>query len=97
MDWSGLAGSTVMSTDPYYQRVISDIRTRVASGEWPPGTKLPSTRELVRMYQDQLRSPSLSISTVRRAVGLLTAFGELRGDQGLGVFVVGRDDGQASA
>ena len=86
MESSGLAGSALVS-EPFYQRIIADIRARVASGQWPAGTKLPSTRELVAMYQAKFESTTLTHSTVRHAISLLIERGELRGQQGLGVYV----------
>ncbi|MEE6259354.1 winged helix-turn-helix domain-containing protein [Plantactinospora sonchi] len=67
--------------EPHYRRIIADIRQRIASGEWPPGHKLPSTKALAEMYQVR------SSSTVRSAVTILLETGELYGHQGLGVFV----------
>lgn len=83
---AGLAGSTHM-TESYRRRIIDDIRGRIASGEWPPGSKLPSTRELVAFYKTQLPAPALAVTTVRHAISVLIETGELRGQQGLGVFV----------
>ncbi|MEO3923727.1 winged helix-turn-helix domain-containing protein [Micromonosporaceae bacterium B7E4] len=67
--------------EPYYRRIIADIRQRIASGEWPPGHKLPSTKSLAEMYEVR------SQSTVRSAITLMIETGELYGHQGLGVFV----------
>ncbi|WP_326550341.1 winged helix-turn-helix domain-containing protein [Micromonospora sp. NBC_01813] len=67
--------------EPHYRRIIADIRQRIASGEWPPGHRLPSTRELADLYQVR------SQSTVRQAITILIETGELYGHQGLGVFV----------
>ena len=69
---------------PLYRQIIDDIRRRIASGEWPPGTKTPSTRELQRMYD--VPSPT----TVRQAILILQETGELRGHQGRGVYVAER-------
>lgn len=77
-------------SEPFYRRILTDIRARIASGEWPPGTKLPSTRELQAHYREEFASPTLTHSTVRHAVSLLIEMGELRGQQGLGVFVAQR-------
>ncbi|WP_423202970.1 GntR family transcriptional regulator [Micromonospora kangleipakensis] len=54
---------------------------RIASGEWPPGHKLPSTKALAELYEVG------SQSTVRQAITILIETGELYGHQGLGVFV----------
>ncbi|WP_422745603.1 GntR family transcriptional regulator [Micromonospora sp. WMMD754] len=61
-------------------------RRRIASGEWPPGHKLPSTKALAEMYEVG------SQSTVRQAITILIETGELYGHQGLGVFVADRAD-----
>ena len=36
---------------PQYQRVANDIRTRIRSGEYPPGSRLPPWRQLTEHYQ----------------------------------------------
>jgi GntR family histidine utilization transcriptional repressor len=33
-----------------HQRILSDIETRIVSGEWPPGHRLPFEVELARQY-----------------------------------------------
>ena len=83
---AGLAGSTVM-IESYRRRILADIRARIASGEWLPGAQLPSTRELVAYYRHVYGTSRLATSTVRHAVSVLIETGELRGQQGLGVFV----------
>jgi DNA-binding GntR family transcriptional regulator len=72
---------------PYYQRIVADIRARIASGQWPPGHRLPGNFALRDLYRDQFRSPTLALATVQRALDVLKQTGELRGQQGLGVFV----------
>lgn len=79
-------------SEPFYRQILNDIRARIASGEWPPGRKLPSTRELVAFYKAQFNSETLTHSTVRHAISLLIEGGELRGQQGLGVFVPDEED-----
>jgi GntR family transcriptional regulator len=76
-------------SEPFYRRIISDIRGRIASGQYPPGERLPTTERLRDQYRAQFDSPSLTNATVRHAVSLLIELGELRGQQGLGVFVPG--------
>lgn len=78
--------------ESYYRRIVADIRARIARGEWPPGHKLPSTAHLIEQYREQLGSPKLAHTTVRHAISLLIELGELRGQQGLGVFVKDADD-----
>ncbi|WFE32420.1 GntR family transcriptional regulator [Micromonospora sp. WMMD975] len=73
--------STPRRFEPHYRRIIADIRRRIAEGEWPPGHKLPSTKELADLYEVG------SQSTVRQSITILIETGELYGHQGLGVFV----------
>jgi len=65
---------------PLYQRVKDYIASRVASGQWTEGDRVPSENELVRKL-------GASRMTVNRAVRELTAEGILRRVQGLGTFV----------
>jgi GntR family transcriptional regulator len=74
-------------SESYRRRILTDIRARIASGEWPPGSQLPTTRELVAYYREALPAALLAPSTVRHAISILIETGELRGQQGLGVFV----------
>ena len=74
-------------SDPFSRRIRVDIQARIASREWPPGTRLPSTREMVAHYRAKFGSTTLTHSTVRHAISLMIEAGELRGQQGIGVFV----------
>lgn len=71
--------------EPYYVKIMNDMRRRIASGEWPAGHKLPSTPELTTMYERLLGARS-NIN-VRRAIAELKKTGELRTHQGAGVWV----------
>lgn len=62
------------------QRIAQDIREKIASGEYRPGDKLPSLRELIVLY-------GVSAEPVRSALLILQAEGLLEGHQGKGVFV----------
>jgi GntR family transcriptional regulator len=88
--WSnGLASRELtMSHDfePHYRRIIADIRARIAAGDLAPASKLPSTRELAHRY-------GVSPGSVRQAVTILIETGNLRGHQGLGVFVADLPEG----
>ena len=33
-----------------YEQIADDLAERIGSGEFPPGTKLPSRRELIEHY-----------------------------------------------
>lgn len=59
------------------------LRSRIAKGEWTPGTRLPSERALAHEY-------GISHSTVKRALGFLHREGMLVGYRGKGHFVAGR-------
>ncbi|MBF9131865.1 winged helix-turn-helix transcriptional regulator [Plantactinospora sp. S1510] len=62
------------------QRIAQDIRDKITSGEYKPGDKLPSLRELIAIYD-------VSAEPVRSALLILQAEGLLEGHQGKGVFV----------
>ncbi|MEO3430587.1 histidine utilization repressor [Pelagibius sp. CAU 1746] len=73
--------SLTASTDtPLYQQVKDYIVGRIAAGDWPEETKVPSENELTR----ELR---VSRMTVHRALRELTAEGWLERIQGAGTFV----------
>lgn len=80
---SGVLPRETIVTAARYERIVSDIRAQIASGQLRPGDRLPSTRELRERY-------GCSQVTVRTAILLLQAEGLLRGDQGVGVFVADR-------
>jgi DNA-binding FadR family transcriptional regulator len=67
--------------EPDYQRLAALIRSRIASGEYPLDTPIPSTRDLVR-------DTKMSQPVVRRAIEQLKAEGILAGRQGKGVYVI---------
>lgn len=68
-----------------YRGIANDIAERIAAGEYPPGSKIPSYSQLASLY-------SVSISTAQRAVMALEERGIVVGVQGRGVFV--REDRQ---
>ncbi|HEX6970263.1 MAG TPA: GntR family transcriptional regulator [Micromonosporaceae bacterium] len=82
--------------EPYHARIRADLLARIESGEWQPGEKLPSTRELVEFYRAKFRSQTLAASTVRHAVSMMIVREELRGQQGIGVFVPDEEPDQQS-
>jgi len=67
-----------------YRGIANDIAARIAAGEYPPGTKIPSYSQLASLY-------SVSISTAQRAVIVLRERGLVQGAQGRGVFVRERE------
>ncbi|MFP3928991.1 MAG: histidine utilization repressor [Desulfobacteraceae bacterium] len=65
---------------PLYQQVKDYILERLKTGEWAPGTRVPSENELTREL-------GASRMTVNRAVRELSAEGHLVRLQGVGTFV----------
>ncbi|GMA64467.1 GntR family transcriptional regulator [Alicyclobacillus fastidiosus] len=63
-----------------YLQIYEDILRRIQSGDWPPGTQLPSETVLAREYQT-------TRVTVRRALQLLKQEHVLTSRQGVGRFV----------
>ncbi|MGC4760434.1 winged helix-turn-helix domain-containing protein [Micromonospora trifolii] len=62
------------------QRIAQDIRDKIASGEYAPGDKLPSLREMTTHY-------GVSAEPVRSALLILQAEGLTEGHQGKGTYV----------
>jgi GntR family transcriptional regulator len=62
------------------QRIASELQARITDGEWPPGGRLPSVRDLMDQYD-------VSTQTVQRALSALRADGAVEVRQGVGVFV----------
>ncbi|GGY79005.1 GntR family transcriptional regulator [Cellvibrio zantedeschiae] len=63
-----------------YQQIMEQITQRVAVGDWPPGTPLPSIRELAI-------DTKVSIITVKRAYLELEREGVIATQQGKGCWV----------
>lgn len=89
MDSARLAGSSIVpTTTPRYERVMNDLRRRIAEGEFEPTGRLPSTPQLVDHY-------GFSRETIRQAITRLQLLGELRGEQGDAVYRVKKDEDRA--
>ena len=65
---------------PAYQQIADDLRRKIAEGEIPVGSAIPSTAELTRTY-------GVSTTVIRAAVAQLRADGLLVGQPGKGVYV----------
>ncbi|MGH8909805.1 MAG: GntR family transcriptional regulator [Egibacteraceae bacterium] len=65
---------------PPFRQIADDLRRAIASGEYSPGDRVPSERELVERY-------GTAPQTVRQAISLLKTEGLLTGQPGRGVFV----------
>ncbi|WP_245714560.1 winged helix-turn-helix domain-containing protein [Micromonospora inyonensis] len=66
-----------------YREVAEDIAARIKSGEYAPGDRLPTYRELSDLYR-------VSVTTVQRAVIILQDRGLVVGLQGRGLWVAER-------
>lgn len=65
---------------PMYLQIMEQIEQRIAVGDWPPGTKLPSIRELAAAIR-------VSVITVKRAYLELERSGAIVTQQGKGSWV----------
>lgn len=65
---------------PMYLQIMDQIRHRIAIGDWPPGTEIPSIRALAA-------ATKVSVITVKRAFTDLEQEGVLVTRQGRGTFV----------
>jgi DNA-binding GntR family transcriptional regulator len=65
---------------PKYQRIASELRAQIRSGEYPPGSRLPAETALMERF-------GVSLPTLRQAIGLLRAEGLLESRHGIGTFV----------
>lgn len=73
-------GSIAMPLTMNYLQIADDLTARIAAGEYPPGSKLPSYDELAELY-------SVSFSTITRSIGVLRLKRVVVGQPGRGVFV----------
>lgn len=64
-----------------FRQVRTDLLKRISSGEFPVNSQLPTERELIRKY-------GVSITTIRKAVQMLSDEGVVSKKQGMGTFVV---------
>jgi GntR family transcriptional regulator len=70
-------------TPPKYAQLIEELRRRIESGEYPPGSLLPSEHQLSDEFQ-------IARPTVVRALRVLRQDGWIETQQGKGSFVRGR-------
>jgi GntR family transcriptional regulator len=63
-----------------YQRIADDLRTKITSGEFPVGSRLPTKSELMARYH-------VAVNTVERAIEELRKAGLVETLQGAGMFV----------
>ncbi len=81
-----------MQSGRLYERVSSDIATRIEGGEYPVGSRLPAERQLAQSYD-------VSRPTVREAIIALEVDGLVEVRKGSGVYVTAssRVDGADTA
>lgn len=65
---------------PKYRQIAEALRARIASGEYAPGSRVPSKSALMQAH-------GVSLNTVNDALKLLIAEGLIRTVQGSGTFV----------
>ncbi|MDZ4370843.1 MAG: histidine utilization repressor [Phenylobacterium sp.] len=75
-----MSAATRAKPPPLYEKVKEEILSRIASGEWPHGARLPSEHELVERF-------GISRMTVHRALRELSDKGVIERFQGVGSFV----------
>jgi GntR family transcriptional regulator len=63
-----------------YREIAADLRTRIESGEWSPGTRLPSENDLIATY-------GVERPTARHALDVLKNEGLIHARRGSGTFV----------
>lgn len=69
-----------MPIPPTMDELLDDLLKKIRNGTYPPGSQLPSGRDLADSYD-------VSQSTISRAVARLREQGVLVGRPGRGVFV----------
>lgn len=57
---------------PRYGRIVEELRARIASGELPPGARVPSTREITRQWGVAMATATKVLTELRRQ-GLVRA------------------------
>jgi GntR family transcriptional regulator len=75
-------GSVIMPAQRYEQ-VAEDLRHKIETGVYPPGTRLPSRRELMEEYH-------CSDTVIGKAMMLLRAAGLTETQSGVAVYVAER-------
>lgn len=78
-------GSIAMPKYPY-RRVADDLRARITAGEFPPGAKLPTRKQLAAHY-------GVSDIVIGAAMRELASAGVTESLPGVGVYVAEPHDG----
>jgi GntR family transcriptional regulator len=70
---------------PKYQRIADELRREIRAGDYTEGGRLPAEAALLDRFRGQF--PTLSLPTLRQAIGVLRAEGLLESRHGVGTFV----------
>lgn len=70
---------------PKYQRIADELRREIKNGVYRAGDRLPS--ETVLLDRFRAAFPTLSLQTMRNAIGVLRAEGLVEARHGIGTFV----------
>ncbi|WP_243667042.1 GntR family transcriptional regulator [Pseudomonas brassicae] len=68
------------SPDPIYRQIVGQITRLISAGQWVPGTRLPSVREVAAAH-------AVNPMTVSKAYALLESQGLLERQRGKGMVV----------
>ena len=77
---ANLFSITTGSPEPIYRQLVGQVHRRVAAGQWPAGTEMPSVRELALAL-------ALNPMTVSKAFSILESEGVLVRRRGLSMVV----------
>jgi GntR family transcriptional regulator len=69
-----------MPTDATFNEIANDLKARIESGEYPPGGRLPSYRQVASLY-------GVSVTTAQKALFILRHEGLTYSVRGIGLFV----------
>jgi DNA-binding transcriptional regulator YhcF (GntR family) len=76
--------------EPPYRRIAEEIADRIAAGEFAPGERVPSTRQIVERY-------GVAMATATKALTELRTQGLVRAEPGVGTVVAARPARRARA
>ncbi|MFT3719653.1 GntR family transcriptional regulator [Pseudorhodoferax sp.] len=76
--------------DPIYRQIVGQVTRLVAARQWPPGTQLPSVREVAAAH-------AVNPMTVSKAYALLQEQGVLERRRGVGMVVAAQARAARSA
>lgn len=68
------------SPDAVYAQIVRFVCQKVETGEWPIGTRLPSHRELARLF-------GVNRGTIGKALDMLNSYGLIKGNRGNGTVI----------